>query len=218
MRKQLTVILLSALMLSGCASGRMGNPGAIVGGAAIGGSLGSSIGGLIGDNNRGWRGGYRGSAIGNIVGTIAGAAIGNALTAPKPDPIEEYAYVPEVRQGQSHSKFKLRKIRFIDDNRNHAIDGGESSKIIFEIMNEGRNPVYDVVPIVETVGKVKHIGISPTVMIEEILPGEGIRYTATVYAGSKLKDGEVTFRVAVSDENGVICDSQEFTLPTQRAE
>ena len=181
--------------------------------------------------NHGWRGGYRGSAIGNIVGTIAGAAIGNALTAPKPDPIEEYAYVPEVRQGQSHSRYKprtqvqqqmaqlkLRKIRFIDDNRNHAIDGGESSKIIFEIMNEGKKPVYDVVPVVETVGKVKHIGISPTVMIEEILPGEGIRYTATVYAGSKLKDGEVTFRVAVSDENGVICDSQEFTLPTQRAD
>ena len=36
MRKQLTVILLSALILSGCASGRMGNPGAIVGGAALG--------------------------------------------------------------------------------------------------------------------------------------------------------------------------------------
>ena len=52
MRKQLTVILLSALMLSGCASGRMGNPGAIVGGAAIGGSLGSSIGGLIGRISR----------------------------------------------------------------------------------------------------------------------------------------------------------------------
>ena len=30
------------------------------------------------------------------------------------------------------------------------------------------------------------------------------------------QDGEVTFRVAVADENGVICDSQEFTLPTQR--
>ena len=229
MRKQLTVILLSALMLGGCASGRMGNPGAIVGGAAIGGSLGSSIGGLIGDNNHGWRGGYRGSAIGNIVGTIAGAAIGNALTAPKPDPIEEYAYVPEVRQGQSHSRYKprtqvqqqmaqlkLRKIRFIDDNRSHVIDAGENSKIIFEIMNEGRKPVYNVVPVVETVGKVKHIGISPSVMVEEILPGEGIRYTASIHAGDRLKDGEVTFRVAVADENGVICDSQEFTLPTQR--
>ena len=48
MKKQLTVILLSALILSGCASGRMGNPGAIMAGASIGGSLGSSIGGLIG--------------------------------------------------------------------------------------------------------------------------------------------------------------------------
>lgn len=227
MKKQLTVFLLSVLLLSGCASGRMGNPGAIVAGASIGGSLGGSIGGLIGDNNRGWRGGYRGSAIGNIVGTIAGAAIGSALTAPRQEPIEDDAYVPEVREvrvqkykkqsvQQPVSQLKLRRIRFIDDNRSHVIDAGENSKIIFEIMNEGRKPVYNVVPVVETVGKVKHIGISPSVMVEEILPGEGIRYTASIHAGNRLKDGEVTFRVAVADENGVICDSQEFTLPTQR--
>lgn len=227
MKKQLTVFLLSVLLLSGCASGRMGNPGAIVAGASIGGSLGGSIGGLIGDNNRGWRGGYRGSAIGNIVGTIAGAVIGSALTAPRQEPIEDDAYVPEVREvrvqkykkqpvQQPVSQLKLRRIRFIDDNRSHVIDAGENSKIIFEIMNEDRKPVYNVVPVVETVGKVKHIGISPSVMVEEILPGEGIRYTASIHAGNRLKDGEVTFRVAVADENGVICDSQEFTLPTQR--
>ena len=227
MKKQLTVFLLSVLLLSGCASGRMGNPGAIVAGASIGGSLGGSIGGLIGDNNRGWRGGYRGSAIGNIVGTIAGAAIGSALTARVEEPIEDDAYVPEVREvrvqkykkqpvRQPVSQLKLRRIRFIDDNRSHVIDAGENSKIIFEIMNEDRKPVYNVVPVVETVGKVKHIGISPSVMVEEILPGEGIRYTASIHAGNRLKDGEVTFRVAVADENGVICDSQEFTLPTQR--
>lgn len=227
MKKQLIVFLLSVLLLSGCASGRMGNPGAIVAGASIGGSLGGSIGGLIGDNNRGWRGGYRGSAIGNIVGTIAGAAIGSALTEPRQEPIEDDAYVPEVREvrvqkykkqpvQQPVSQLKLRRIRFIDDNRSHVIDAGENSKIIFEIMNEGRKPVYNVVPVVETVGKVKHIGISPSVMVEEILPGEGIRYTASIHAGDRLKDGEVTFRVAVADENGVICDSQEFTLPTQR--
>ena len=217
MKKQITVILLSALILSGCASGRMGNPGAIMAGASIGGSLGGSIGGLIGDNNHGWRGGYRGSAIGNIVGTIAGAAIGNALTAPRQEPIEEDAYIPEVREVRVRkykkqpqvqrplTQLKLRRIRFIDDNRSHVIDAGENSKIIFEI-----------IPLVETVGKVKHLGISPSVMIEEILPGEGIRYTASIHAGEKLKDGEVTFRVAVADENGIICDSQEFTLPTQR--
>ena len=227
MKKQLTVFLLSVLLLSGCASGRMGNPGAIVAGASIGGSLGGSIGGLIGDNNRGWRGGYRGSAIGNIVGTIAGAAIGSALTAPRQEPIEDDAYVPEVREvrvqkykkqpvQQPVSQLKLRRIRFIDDNRSHVIDAGENSKSIIEIMNDDRKPVYNVVPVVETVGKVKHIGISPSVMVEEILPGEGIRYTASIHAGNRLKDGEVTFRVAVADENGVICDSQEFTLPTQR--
>ena len=205
-----------------------GQADAIMAGASIGGSLGSSIGGLIGDNNHGWRGGYRGSAIGNIVGTIAGAAIGNALTAPRQEQIEEDAYIPEVREVRVQkykkqpqvqppiSQLKLRKIRFIDDNRSHVIDAGENSKIIFEIMNEGRKPVYNVVPVVETVGKVKHLGISPSVMIEEILPGEGIRYTASIHAGERLKDGEVTFRVAVADENGVICDSQEFTLPTQR--
>ena len=141
--------------------------------------------------------------------------------------IEDDAYVPEVREvrvqkykkqpvRQPVSQLKLRRIRFIDDNRSHVIDAGENSKIIFEIMNEDRKPVYNVVPVVETVGKVKHIGISPSVMVEEILPGEGIRYTASIHAGNRLKDGEVTFRVAVADENGVICDSQEFTLPTQR--
>ena len=135
--------------------------------------------------------------------------------------------VSEVPQFQKYKKqpqqvqrplaqLKLRRIRFIDDHRSHVIDAGENSKIIFEIMNEGRKPVYNVVPVVETVGKVKHLGISPSVMIEEILPGEGIRYTASIHAGEKLKDGEVTFRVAVADENGMICDSQEFTLPTQR--
>lgn len=198
----------------------------------MGGSLGSSIGGLIGDNHHGWRGGYRGSAIGNIVGTIAGAAIGGALTAPRHEPVEDDAYAPEMREARtpkyrrqtqeamprSFAQLKLRKIRFIDDNRNHVIDANENSKIIFEVMNEGRNPVYNVVPVVETLEKVKHLYISPPVMIEEIRPGEGIRYTASLRADGKLKNGEVTFHVAVADENGTICDVQEFTLPVRRAE
>ena len=239
MKKEVSVVLLSALLLSGCASGRMGHPGAIMAGASIGGSLGGSIGGLIGDNHNGWRGGYRGSAIGNIVGTLAGAAIGHALSQPRQQEMEEGAYVPEVRdvyderdvrQGQgkkqkrqpqvlpAFARLKLDRIRFIDDNRSHEIDAGENSKIIFEIMNEGREPVYNVVPVVKTVGKAKHVHVSPSVMVEEILPGEGIRYTASVYAGERLKEGEVTFCVAVADENGIIGDSQEFTLPTRRGE
>lgn len=229
MKKLTTGILLVALLLSGCASGRMGHPSAIAAGAYVGGSLGNAVGGIVGENNRGWRGGYRGSAIGTIVGTIAGAAIGSALTAPREEKTQDI-YIPRTPREEiypeTHMKrpviqvvsepLKLYKIRFIDDSRNQAIDAGESSKVIFEIMNEGTKPAYNVVPIVEQVSKMKHITISPSVMIESILPGEGIRYTATIYADDKLKDGEVILRVAVADGNGTICDSQEFALPTQR--
>ena len=91
MKKQITVILLSALILSGCASGRMGNPGAIMAGASIGGSLGGSIGGLIGDNNHGWRGGYRGSAIGNIVGAPVAVSYISGHELPV---LQEYKHPP----------------------------------------------------------------------------------------------------------------------------
>ena len=74
----------------------VGDPNAVLAGAAIGSNVGGAIGGLIGDSNGGWRGGYRGSAIGTIIGTIAGAAIANAATAPKKQ--EEYSYRIERTQ------------------------------------------------------------------------------------------------------------------------
>ena len=198
MKRLIAWMILPAFLLSGCATGRMsGNPGAVMAGASIGGSVGSAIGGLIGENNHGWRGGYRGSAIGTIVGTVA-----------------RKKSVPQ--RPVAVTNLKIRNIRFIDDNRNHVIDAGENSKVIFEIVNEGRTPVYDVVPAVEEVTGMKHIFISPSVLVEQIAPGEGIRYTATVSAGEKLKDGEVVLRVTVAAGDNAECDWQEFSLPTQK--
>ncbi len=227
MKAQITGFLFSALLLSGCATGRVGTPSGVYAGASIGGTLGNAVGGLIGESNGGWRGGYRGSAIGTIVGTIAGAAVGNALTTPRDDSRDSYYYPetkvevysksnternrPYIRESFSH--LKVRNIRFIDDSRTRSINAGENSKVIFEVINEGNDIIYNVVPIVEQLTDMKYIGISPSVMIEKINPGEGIRYTATIYAGPKLKNGEVTLRVAVSDENGSICDPREFTVP-----
>ena len=62
----------------------------------------------------------------------------------------------------------------------------------------------------------KHIYISPSVMIEQIAPREGVKYTANISAGERIKTGEVIFRIAVADENGEEYDWQEFSLPTQR--
>ena len=224
MKKLIVWMILSTFLLSGCVSGRMsGTRGDVVAGASIGGSVGSAIGGLIGENNHGWRGGYRGSAIGTIVGTVAGAAIGNAVSTPR-NREEGYVEITEKRynskpQSQRPAQIpdlRIRNIRFIDTNRNHVIDAGENSKVIFEVVNEGRTPVYDIVPTVEEITGMKNIYISPSVMIEKIAPGEGIRYTATVYGGEKLKNGEVVLRVTVAAGDYSECDWQEFSLPTQK--
>ena len=98
MKKSFIGILAATIILSGCGTSQMavGDPNAVLAGAAIGSNVGGAIGGLIGDSNGGWRGGYRGSAIGTIIGTIAGAAIANAATAPKKQ--EEYSYRIERTQ------------------------------------------------------------------------------------------------------------------------
>ena len=186
--------------------------------------MGGAIGGLIGDSNGGWRGGYRGSAIGTIIGTIAGAAIGNAVSAPKQ---EEYGYriertepyepQPETYPAPSvFDNLKIRNIRFIDDNRDHVITSGESSKVIFEIMNEGDRTVYNVVPVVTETTGMKRIYISPSVMVEQIAPHNGVKYTASISAGERIKTGNITIRVAVANGNGQQYDRQEFSLPTER--
>lgn len=217
------VILLSAAipLLSGCGTTRSS---AILGGAAIGSNLGGTIGGLIGDSRHGWRGGYRGSAIGSIVGTVAGAAIGNAVTAPHRSKTDDEMYLetPPRKAGSpafpqpSFEYLQIRRIRFIDDNRDHIISPNESSKIIFEIINEGNEPAYNVVPCIRETSGNKHIHISPSVMVEQLLPHDGIKYTATVSAGKRLKSGTVTFRLSVTDTYGQEYAYQEFTLDTQR--
>ena len=222
------ILLMAAFLLcSGCYTSRTGtggDPGATLAGAAIGGNVGSAMGGLIGENRHGWHGSYRGSAIGAIVGTLAGAAIGNAVSRSRAE--EEEVYVIEqaepTRVEPIHSSstgienLRIRNIRFIDDDRDHILRSDESSKVIFDIVNESNRPVFNVVPVVEELTGMKRIYLSPSVMVESIGPHNGIKYTATLTAGKRIKTGEIVLRVAVADNFGQQYDGQEFSLPTQR--
>lgn len=225
MKKYFIGILATAIVCSSCGTGRTasGDPNAIFAGAAIGGNVGGAIGGWAGDSHGGWRGGYRGSAIGTIIGTIAGAAIGHAVTTSKQT--EEHSYriertcpdQPETRKVPLATDFlKIRNIRFIDADRNHTINSGENSKVIFEIINEGKQTAYNVVPIVAEVTGMKRIYISPSVMIEQITPHNGVKYTANIHAGERIKTGEIVIHIAIADEHGQEYDWQEFSLQTQR--
>lgn len=228
MRRIVIALLGVSLLAGGCGTTQPARTGAIVGGAAIGSNVGGAIGGLVGDSRHGWRGSYRGSAIGSIIGTLAGAAIGGALTTPKSReaegnpqgypaerPVEE-VYTEPYNTSSALSALYIRNLRFIDESRDHILNGGESSKIIFEIMNEGSETAYNVIPSVTEISGVKQIHISPSILVEQILPGNGVKYTATVSVGKRVKNGTATFRIAVTDTHGQIYDRQEFTLETAR--
>mgnify|MGYP000942490576 FL=1 len=106
--------------------------------------------------------------------------------------------------------------RFVDDNEDNCLNRNETCKVIFEILNRGNKPVYDVVPtVVETTGN-KHIFISPSIHVEKISPGSGVRYTAMVKADRKLKDGMARFCVSVIHEGKSISKVNEFNSPTKR--
>lgn len=223
-RMRIKALALTGLLLcSGCYTGGTasgGDPGATLAGAAIGGS----VGGLVGESHRGWYGGHRGSAIGALAGTLAGAAIGNAASRSTAGEAED-AYVIErtvpVQTARSRASdgmrnLRVRNIRFIDDDRDHVISSGESSKVVFDIINEGNHAVCNVVPVVEELTGMKHIYISPSLVVESIAPHGGVKYTATVAAGKRVKTGEIVLRVAVADERGELYDGQEFSLPTRR--
>ena len=93
---------------------------------------------------------------------------------------------------------EIRNARFVDDNEDGHINQGEISKVIFEVYNVSENVVYDVQPLViETTGN-KRISISGTIHVERILPGRGVRYTAMVQAGKRIKGTEAVFRISAA--------------------
>lgn len=105
--------------------------------------------------------------------------------------------------------------RFVDDNEDNVLNRNETCKLIFEVMNRGSQTVYDVVPtVVETTGN-KHIYISPSVHVEKIEPGMGVRYTAMVKSDNRLKDGTARFCVSVIHGGQAISKVNEFNIPTR---
>ena len=229
MKTIISLLLISSMFFAGCASSVSsgGRPSrrAMTTGAVVGGTVGNIIGGNVGYNNNGWRGGRRGSAIGSVVGSMAGAAIGaavsNAQSQNQNPPATQYVENTNNRrvvakQSSSIDGLRIKNVRFIDESHSQSVNANETSQLIFDIVNESNRIAYNVVPVVEEITGNKQISISPSALIDEIYPGKGMQYTANLYAGNKLKDGQITICIVITDENGVEGDSLEFDLPTQR--
>lgn len=116
-----------------------------------------------------------------------------------------------------NSLIEIRHARIIDEDHDGVLRAGEKCTVTFEVMNNSSKTLYDVQPTVFDVTGNKHIHISPNLHVESIAPNSGIRYTAAILAGPKLKDGSIVIRVAVAQGNKEITSQvQEFTVRTAR--
>ena len=137
------------------------------------------------------------------------SAVAPTVNTPMQSSVENLAdglkYVPQI---------EIRNARFVDDNENGSIGRDELCKIIFEIYNNGSVPVYDVQPSVLEVTGNKHLYVSPSVHVEKIEAGKGIRYTSMIKADNRLKDGNARFCLSVLLGNKAISKVVEFNVPT----
>lgn len=120
---------------------------------------------------------------------------------------DAYKYTPNI---------EIRNARFVDDNQDNVIARGELCKVIFEVMNRGNEVLYDIQPTVFEASGNRHVFISPSIHVEKILPGKGIRYTALVKADNSLKNGNVKICISVVQGNKAISKVSEFNIPTRR--
>lgn len=111
---------------------------------------------------------------------------------------------------------EIRNVRFFDADNDGAISRREECSISFEVMNHGGATVYGLQPTVLEVSGNKHIFISPSVLIESIEPGKGVRYTARIITDANLKAGKAMFCVAVNKGNQTLTKISEFTIPTKK--
>ena len=224
MKKVLFTLIAACLLMSSC--GSYESTGAYTG-AQFGNVLGSAIGGLTG----GWRGHEIGSIIGTVGGAAAGAAIGAAADRkqeqkyqqrvnsrmPKQQQTPQYdaddsGFDPQMRGDDRISFFSdnasdaliVRNASIVEEVPDQRITRGERCKVVFEITNISDHPVYDVIPLVQERTGNKHIHISPSTRVESIAPHSTIRYTASLFADNRLREGQAKVVVQVAQSDRII--------------
>lgn len=101
-----------------------------------------------------------------------------------------------AKKAAESGKITIKNVRFEETAEHNVLHGGEVGKVMFEMYNETQAPIYNFMPTVVEADGNKRIYISPSVRVENIMPGQGLRYTATVKADKRIKDGEIRLLVS----------------------
>lgn len=143
----------------------------------------------------------------------ANATMGNA---PSSQSVDASRVEQIYGKAKSDGKLTIRNVRFADSNGDGMLSGDEIGHVSFEIYNETSAPIYNFDPSVVEAEANKRIYISPSVRVENIMPGQGLRYTATVKADRRIKDGEIRLLVSAQKEGKPISYVTVVKVATQR--
>lgn len=148
----------------------------------------------------------------------ANAPMGNApmSNAPSSQSVDASRVEQIYGNAKSDGKLTIRNVRFADSNGDGMLSGDEIGHVSFEIYNETAAPIYNFDPSVVEAEANKRIYISPSVRVENIMPGQGLRYTATVKADRRIKDGEIRLLVSAQKEGKPISYVTVVKVATQR--
>ena len=225
--KKVLILTLSVLLFASSCSTNTTN------GAYTGGQFGYVIGSAIGGLTGGWRGHDKGALIGTIGGVVAGAAIGSAIDRAQQRKYENdnrnyddrrsadnrSTTLPDDRiyMMPQEAALEIRNATIIESLRDGYLTRGEECTVTFEIFNTSDDTIYDIYPLVEDATGNKHVNISPNLRIESIRARQGVRYTATILADKKLKNGEIIIRMGVAQgKNEVVSQRREFKVTTAK--
>ena len=151
--------------------------------------------------------------------TMGNAPMSNApmSNAPSSQSSVDASRVEQIYgKAKSDGKLTIRNVRFADSNGDGVLSGEEIGQVSFEIYNETAAPIYNFDPSVVEAEANKRIYISPSVRVENIMPGQGLRYTATVKADRRIKDGEIRLLVSAQKEGKPISYVTVVKVATQR--
>ena len=203
-------ILSVVMVLASCASGGSTTQVfAAMSGLNAGATLGGAIGGLTSRSPRGYH-------MGTTIGALSGAAIGAVATMPRKKRVETAesaetyeapkrkrgSFAPSATLSGMRRDVRVTNVTFRDSSDDGVLQPGETATVSYDIINVTPYAINLLVPRMELSAQKKRIHISPMQNIMDVPSGEGVRYSVTLTADSRLKSGEAQLTLYLSGDEG----------------
>lgn len=213
------------MLLASCASGgSTAQVFAAMSGLNAGATLGGAIGGLTSRSPRGYH-------MGTTIGALSGAAIGAVATMPRKKRVETAesaetyeapkrkrgSFAPSATLSGMRRDVRVTNVTFRDSSGDGVLQPGETATVSYDIINVTPYAINLLVPRMELSAQKKRIHISPMQNIMDVPSGEGVRYSVTLTADSRLKSGEAQLTLYLSgDEGASFTEMNAIQIRTKR--